>query len=287
MREEEPIEVIYQQSGENLKMGTHFHNSYEMICVATGRAVFEINRKRYEAGPGSILFINHFENHSLQVNEYPYKRYYILIQPEYLATAIGKPEIESIFRHRPDNFSHMISLSPAEQTEILALIKRIYLEYQSRQPFWQMSMDALLRSLLIRLYRSFPGHFPVTRINDSARSVLQVQKYLETHYQEEITLSGAASAFYMDRYYLSHLFRSVTGFGFKEYLNLVRLSKAKDQLFYGDESITQVALSCGFNNVSHFIRTFKEHEGITPYQYHKKFSPSADTGGENGKATEK
>jgi AraC-like DNA-binding protein len=73
-------------------------------------------------------------------------------------------------------------------------------------------------------------------------------------------------------YYLSRLFKKVSGYTFKEYLILQRIANAKSLLVYTDYNVTQICMKSGFNNVNHFIRTFKKQEGITPYQYRKKFT---------------
>jgi len=100
-------------------------------------------------------------------------------------------------------------------------------------------------------------------------TILRIQKYLEDNYSEEITLEEVSRRFYINAFYLSHSFKKLTGFGFKEYLILQRISRAKDFLFHTPDDITRVSLNVGFNNVNHFIRIFKKYEGLTPLQYRK------------------
>jgi len=54
-----------------------------------------------------------------------------------------------------------------------------------------------------------------------------------------------------------------------EYLNSYRIEKASRKLLNTDMSVTSVAFSCGFNDLSYFIKTFKAIKGITPAKYRK------------------
>ena len=54
-----------------------------------------------------------------------------------------------------------------------------------------------------------------------------------------------------------------------EYLTLYRIEKASRKLINTDSSVTSIAFSCGFNDLSYFIKTFKKVKGITPAKFRK------------------
>jgi YesN/AraC family two-component response regulator len=145
-------------------------------------------------------------------------------------------------------------------------------EFNDKKPFWEATIKFYIYLLLISVYRISEEHFPLAKLNTSINNVIvEIQKYIEDHFTEDISLKEISKLFYTDMYYLCHLFKNVTGYTFKSYLTLQRISRAKDLLFYADEDVTQVGLNSGFNNVNHFIRTFRKIVGITPYQYRKKY----------------
>ncbi|TCT15524.1 helix-turn-helix protein [Natranaerovirga pectinivora] len=72
---------------------------------------------------------------------------------------------------------------------------------------------------------------------------------------------------FLDKYYLLHTFKEVTGFTIKQYILLKRIAFAKNQLYYTDKNITAISIDSGFNSQSNFIRLFKKKEGITPLQF--------------------
>lgn len=265
------MNISYQETHQNLELKPHFHNCYEIIFLLEGRIEFKINNKIYTADSSSIIFVSNLESHELKVLNYPYKRFFILIRPDYFQSALGKSELLSIFRYRPEGFNHVVNLSYSDHLQIKELILGIHDEITNKSPFWEMNASSYLSLLFTTLFRKYRNSFPITSLNRSMETILKIQRYIDEHLTEDIKLSDVSRLFYTDMYYLSHLFKKVTGFNFKEYLILQRLSKAKELLLHSPEDITFIGSSSGFNNVNHFIRIFKKFEGITPHQYRKKF----------------
>lgn len=263
------VEITYRESGSAMEMDTHWHNAYEMIYVTEGSVRFTLPGKTYEAGKGSLLFISNLEQHQVKVLRFPYKRYCILIKPQCLASLAEDPALVSVFKYRPRNFTHLLSLSPSDAGDFEGRVREMHGESLAKKAFWESAVISGFRLLLISLYRNHPSAFPVTAPVKAADMVFQAQKYIEEHCTEELSLSLVSGLFYTDRYYLSHLFRQVTGYTFKEYVILQRLAKAKDLLFYTSGSVTQVAAEAGFGNLNHFIRIFRKYTGTTPLQYRK------------------
>ena len=101
-------------------------------------------------------------------------------------------------------------------------------------------------------------------------TIEQIKIYTQRNYQKNLTVDFLASLFYMNSSYLSHLFRRQTGEKYVQYLNGIRIAKAKDLLLTTDRKLYQIARSVGYDNVKYFFRVFKKWEGITPEQYRSK-----------------
>ncbi|NJD03043.1 MAG: helix-turn-helix domain-containing protein [Ruminiclostridium sp.] len=263
--------AVYEETEEKLSIGNHFHNTYELIYIIEGRASVEINSKKYEAVPGSLIFISHLESHELEILQYPYKRFYLLIKPQLFQNIIIDPRLSSIFKHRPDDFSHVIQLNEGEDSTITSLFARLREELDSGLDFSLMGASALLQLLFIRLYRSYRESFPLTDLSRPTSAIHHVQKYIDEHFLEPVTLKEVSRIFFIDMYYLSRRFKKVCGYSFKEYLILQRLSRAKYLLVESSLSITDICTATGFNNINNFIRIFKKNERESPFQYRKKY----------------
>ena len=86
-------------------------------------------------------------------------------------------------------------------------------------------------------------------------------------FPEDVRIKDLAAKYYINFYYLSHLFREVTGYSPKQYLLLNRLSYAKDLLINTPLSVSEIAYQAGFPDDNGFIRSFKHEFGVTPKKY--------------------
>jgi len=272
------IDITYDESCSELIIEEHFHNSYEIICVLEGMVLFHIGSRTYNIAPGNIVFVNNLENHRMKVLSSPYKRYFALIDPAWFQTAVNDPVLLSIFKNRPGHFNHAIQLDENAMKYVSGLFKRMMTETGEKKPYWELAVESGLKELLIFLYRNYRASFPVMAYTKSMETIFKVQKYIEENCSDEITLETVAKTFYMDKYYLSRLFKETTGFTFKEYLILQRISRAKERLFSTNDSIIKVGIDSGFNNVNHFIRIFKKYTGTSPLKYRLAYR-SKDLGG--------
>ncbi len=250
----------------------HFHNAHELIYVRKGEACFDVEGKKYEVKKNSIIFINSFESHKSNIKKYPYSRYFILVDQKFLSSSICDSVLLSIFRRRPSQFEHVINIEDEDSQKIDYYFNLIYDAYNNQDKYRQDIIKSLFNLMIIDLYRIKPSYFPGSLENANYQMVDEVENYIDTNYVSRLTLSETAKLFNCDMYYLSHLFKKITGFGFKEYLINRRLSKAKDLLINTNISIGDVCINCGFNNINHFIRIFKQKEKITPLKFRKKFN---------------
>lgn len=265
------FEIYHRTTDEKAGLQTHCHNADEIIFIVSGKARFTINTRHYVAEEGSLLFVGNFETHRLEIEEAPYDRYYAIIGRDFFNSAVSDPILSSIFRNRPSEFSHMASIPEREIKDIRNLFDSMLAECSCQRAYWQDAVQGCIRQLLICLYRDFSGFFPLKSIGRTTEAILGIQKRMEENPQENFTLSVAARQSYIEMHYLSRLFKEVTGFTFQRYRILQRLSMAKGLLADTQESVGKIAEHTGFDNTSHFIRTFRKAEGFTPGQYRNSF----------------
>ena len=101
-------------------------------------------------------------------------------------------------------------------------------------------------------------------------TVEQVCAYLAANYRQKFSLTEVAARFYLSPYYLSRLFRRVTGQSIVDYLNNRRIEAAQKLLETTELSISAIAEQTGFASAAHFRRVFREVMDISPLQYRKK-----------------
>ncbi|WP_443777481.1 AraC family transcriptional regulator [Bacteroides clarus] len=100
-----------------------------------------------------------------------------------------------------------------------------------------------------------------------SRRIAKVCKYIELNYQEPIKLKETADLVNMSESAFSHFFKKKTNFTFIEYVTNLRIAHACQMLTETSHTVAEICYSCGFNNLSNFIRTFKKKKGNTPNEY--------------------
>jgi AraC-like DNA-binding protein len=96
-----------------------------------------------------------------------------------------------------------------------------------------------------------------------------VLDYVAKHYGEDISLEHVADKCNLSRSYLSSYFHEKTGQTFSEYMNGLRMQKAKEMLSGTDSRIQDIAAEVGYQNVNSFIRMFKRMCGLTPGEFRR------------------
>ena len=100
-------------------------------------------------------------------------------------------------------------------------------------------------------------------------TVEQICAYLAANYQQKFSLTDVAARFYLSPYYLSRLFRRVTGQSIVDFIHGRRIEAAQRLLESTDLNISAVAEQTGFASAAHFRRVFRETMGTGPLQYRK------------------
>ncbi|NDL66810.1 helix-turn-helix domain-containing protein [Anaerotalea alkaliphila] len=99
--------------------------------------------------------------------------------------------------------------------------------------------------------------------------VERIQAFLDKHYMEEVTLAQIAEHLNINQYYMSHLFKEAMGFSPMQYVIRRRIGEAQNLLINTDASVTNIAVTVGYNNSNHFHAAFQKMVGMTPAKYRK------------------
>ena len=106
---------------------------------------------------------------------------------------------------------------------------------------------------------------------DSVR-LNKVYKYVIDNIHTEISLDKAASIANLSKSAFCRYFKKRANKTFVQFLNEIRVGQACRMLINENHSIAEICYTCGFNNISYFIRQFKKITGFTPLAYRKKFA---------------
>ena len=124
----------------------------------------------------------------------------------------------------------------------------------------------LLYHLVLTRLSSRQEMMPINRAKNLER-IKGVISYIENHYSEPLQQEMVAKMYYFSPSYFSRFFHQTVGRTFVDYLAAYRARQVKNLLLSTDNSVTDIALECGFADARRCIQTFKKQYGITPYQF--------------------
>lgn len=98
-----------------------------------------------------------------------------------------------------------------------------------------------------------------------------VKDYLDERYAEKITLDDLAERFFINKFYLSKIFRETYGTTVNNYLISKRITRAKQLLRFTDMTVDEVGSAVGMADANYFSRMFRKVEGSSPREYRKQW----------------
>jgi len=131
-------------------------------------------------------------------------------------------------------------------------------------------VSTVLIQLLFKIYELSKQKLVVIPTAGSEKSthVKHIKAWIDQHFNQSISLDNIAENLNISKYYMSRIFKDVTGYTIMQYLMSCRINRAKYLLeIHPQKSILEVALESGFEDSSHFSRYFRKQMKITPTEY--------------------
>jgi two-component system response regulator YesN len=125
------------------------------------------------------------------------------------------------------------------------------------------AIQAYLSNVLPSIAEMMNGH----NLYSSEQVVDNIKAYIHNNSNKVLTLDKISSLFFLNPSYCSFLFKEKTGINFIDYVNQVRIDKAKALLGGTDDKVYKIAKSLGYDNTKYFFRVFKKLTGFTPEEY--------------------
>ena len=155
------------------------------------------------------------------------------------------------------------------QIEQLAMMLRSEL-HRGRDGMGQLYIDSLANALMVNVLRDYSQTQPTIFIHEgglSDRSLFQVIEYIDHHLSQSIKLEDLSNHAGISKFHFSRLFKKSMGVSPHKYVMQQRIELAKKLLLKADESISDIALKCGFNSHAHMGKYFRNYVGMTPKAY--------------------
>ena len=159
---------------------------------------------------------------------------------------------------------------PADIKPFTTLLTDIYDLALSSDYIRDMRINEKLGTLLTLLMEQSwqPESMTVSR---KRLELAAVKEYLDEHYMEKIALDDMSEQFFINKFYLSKIFKETYGTTVNNYLISKRITRAKQLLRFTDMTVDEVSVAVGMGDANYFSRMFRKVEGISPREYRKQW----------------
>lgn len=257
----------------NYAAACHWHRDYEFLLVNEGEIDYFVNGDIISVGKGQAIFVNSNRLHygfSSQKRECKFSVF--LFHPSLLGEPTA-PISGHIGRLSGDQSRNWLLLDEDQPygAQSLGLIRQIGELCRDRSDFYELRVQGACAELLAALGTALhpTAENGVDSVSDWS-ALRQMVGFIQAHYQEKVLLEEIASAGAVCKSKCCHLFRDHLGHSPIEHLTRYRLEKANLLLALGEDSVTDIALECGFNSASYFTETYRKMFGISPREYKER-----------------
>lgn len=253
---------------DNLAECFHYHDFCEITYVESGQGSYKVNGRILKMNPGDLIIFNNVEPHGWMVEDETMTVLVMTFSTDFVSSptdALSQKYLKP-FAERGSNFQNRISGEDANVEVIYALMLEEFEEYHNKDAGYECMIKADTLKILTLLLRHYRDDESTTaggrKLDDKIKCMHRLEQavyYINTHYAEKLMLEDVASIVYMSPNYFSTYFHNVTGKTFSEYITLLRLQRAGELRSSTDLSVSDIALECGFRNLSNYYRLQKKY----------------------------
>lgn len=252
-------------------MDFHLHDKFEIYYFISGNVNYFIEKKMYHLNNGDLLIMNNHEIHkpSFQ-SSCTYERIVIHFYPA-VASVFSNSSYDVLhcFTSRPPGQRNLIRLNEVQKSEILEMFMKI--EKLNKN----LNNSSILKltyftELLVYINEVFKNSSYTEEHTKVPEKLLPVLDYIDANLEGDLSLTALEKNFFINRYYLSKIFKKCIGNNIHEYIIYKRISRAKKLLHEG-KNVTEACTGSGFKDYSNFLRIFKRTVGTTPGKYVNRF----------------
>lgn len=272
-------------------------NEYILYVIKSGELYMQEGDRRYLLKKGDILFLEpnithtgyqesccdyyyvhfkHPEIHRIEDSEYDEKAREMLLKRKLSLTGdflLDEPPTDAVC-YLPKHYS-LVS-----ENEFMYTLKETLDDFYTRYENYKKLVSCKILSMLIKISREFT----TTRIENlqahSPKAFVKARKildFLNTEYHKKISSTAIEQVFESNFDYLNRVFRKMSGYTIFNYLNTVRVNKAKELIETTSIKFSEIGYLVGIDDPYYFSKLFKKYTGMTPSKYlEEKNSPIPD-----------
>lgn len=259
----------YSRQEHSPSVNIHMHDWYEIYYFISGDVTYYVEGQSYRIKPNDILITNNRELHRpIFESDCPYERAIIQFTPTYVSPFQSADyNLLDFFEKRKLGCYNRLSTEEVFLYKINETFDRLQGYINASAPENPILIKTAFIEMLVTFNKIFAQkQHTGAELYEYDKKVLEILDYINNHLEEKITLDILENAFFVNKYYLCHIFKKSTGFTVVEYITYKRIMKAKELLMTG-MPVIEACHNVGFNDYSNFYKVFRKLTGTTPRNY--------------------
>lgn len=233
--------------------------SHLFMIVVSGSGTLTYRGTDYELSSGQCVWINCHNAYAHHTSENLWKLQWV---------HFFGPSLNAIYDKYLERGGTPV-INTQNATAFTQQWHRLFDTAQTVNHIRDMHINEQLTSLLTLLMAESWHPESQPRATIKRQNLQQIKDYLDTHYADKITLDDLSKRFFINKFYLTRIFKEQFGMTINTYLTTVRITHAKYLLRFTELSMEEIAIACGLQNANYLNRVFRRFEGIGPGGYRK------------------
>lgn len=251
---------------------SHLHDEFEFFHLLSGEANIYINGTPFTIHSGDFLLILssalHYAKHTQPL---PCDTLALLCHPDFL---LGKRDEDVVNQHYmasllvPDHPSALYLPSDFPGAHhVSQLFRAIYDCLSNPRPGHELLVKAHFLELLYAFLSAPGGKEAAVSISPTLSPIKKSLRYIQHHYQQDISLAELAEHVHMSPGQFGRQFRRMMAQSPITYLVQYRIQRSAQLLQETRMKVSEIAMQVGFRNFSYYNKCFRQYFGMTPSEY--------------------
>lgn len=247
----------------------HYHEVYEIAFFVKANVQIFVRDVKYDIRDGDVLLMSPFDIHRILYHPHVhYTRYVMYFNKTTIQGVLAAVRQSNLLEQLERHACRKVSLDLKTRGKFERMCGELIRD-AGGHPDGEPAAQLNLVLLLVRLKALMDAQKYTYKHKKKDRKVHRLIEYIDEHYRRPLQLDGMEEAVGINKYYMSHLFKEMTGFTVIEYLHHRRVIEAQKLLTLTDKPVIDICFECGFQSLQHFGRIFKKVSAMTPTQYRK------------------
>lgn len=250
----------------------HYHDFNKIIVFLSGEVTYIIEGKSYRLKPWDILLVGKNDLHLPIISEQStYERIILWLNPNFLEEHNkNNNNLLRCFTLAKERKLNLLRTNKHDIAPLKQLLDEIEEANHSKAFGCDILKNALFLQFMVKINRMFltMENIPSSEDIKYDRRIEEILSFINTNLDSDLSIDQLSNQFYLNKYYLMHLFKQETGYPLYRYIQKKRTIYAAELILQGI-SATECCSRCGFGDYSTFVRSFKKEFKFSPKQYYK------------------